>query len=60
MVIKEQVDSAEILRSVLAQVAPGTALRDGLERILRGSTGALIVLGQDKTCLLYTSDAADE
>jgi diadenylate cyclase len=32
-------------RAALAAVAPGTALRDGLERILRGSTGALIVLG---------------
>jgi len=29
-------------------MAPGTALRDGLERILRGRTGALIVLGYDK------------
>jgi len=28
-------------------VAPGTALRDGLERIVRGNTGALIVLGFD-------------
>jgi diadenylate cyclase len=33
----------------LALVAPGTALRDGLERILRGRTGALIVLGHDRT-----------
>ena len=32
----------------LATVAPGTALRDGLERILRGRTGGLIVLGYDK------------
>jgi len=32
----------------LAAVAPGTELRDGLERILRGRTGALIVLGHDK------------
>ena len=39
----------ELLRSTLAAVAPGTELRDGLERILRGRTGALIVLGQDKT-----------
>jgi diadenylate cyclase len=31
--------------AVLRQVAPGTALRDGLERILRASTGALLVLG---------------
>ncbi|MDP9436308.1 MAG: DNA integrity scanning diadenylate cyclase DisA [Actinomycetota bacterium] len=37
------------LRSTLAAVAPGTALRDGLERILRGNTGALIVLGHDRT-----------
>jgi diadenylate cyclase len=38
----------DLLRSTLAAVAPGTALRDGLERILRGNTGALIVLGYDK------------
>jgi diadenylate cyclase len=37
------------LRTVLATVAPGTALRDGLERILRGNTGALVVIGWDKT-----------
>jgi diadenylate cyclase len=36
------------LRNVLASVAPGTWLRDGLERILRGSTGALIVVGFDE------------
>ena len=36
------------LRATLALVAPGTALRDGLERILRGRTGALIVLGHDR------------
>jgi diadenylate cyclase len=34
-------------RAALAVVAPGTALRDGLERIVRGNTGALIVLGYD-------------
>jgi diadenylate cyclase len=32
----------------LATVAPGTPLRDGLERILRGRTGGLMVLGYDK------------
>jgi diadenylate cyclase len=36
------------LRSVLATVAPGTELRDGLERILRGNTGALVVVGFDR------------
>lgn len=42
-------DPEAVLRQVLAMVAPGTALRDGLERILRGRTGGLIVLGHDKT-----------
>ena len=41
-------DDDEALRGVLAAVAPGTWLRDGLERILRGNTGALIVLGWDR------------
>jgi diadenylate cyclase len=34
-------------RATLAMVAPGTALRDGLERIVRGNTGALVVVGWD-------------
>lgn len=38
----------DVLRTVLAAVAPGTQLRDALERILRGRTGALIVIGHDK------------
>jgi diadenylate cyclase len=37
------------LRTTLANIAPGTSLRAGLERILRGRTGALIVLGGDRT-----------
>src|SRR2546421_10072997 len=41
--------SSDPLRATLALMAPGTALRDGLERILRGRTGALIVLGHDRT-----------
>jgi diadenylate cyclase len=43
------IDRDDPLRATLALMAPGTALRDGLERILRGRTGALIVLGHDKT-----------
>ncbi len=31
----------------LRALAPGTPMRDGLERILRGRTGALVVLGED-------------
>jgi len=38
----------EQLLATLAAAAPGTALRDGLERILRGNTGGLIVLGYDR------------
>ncbi|GAA4284686.1 DNA integrity scanning diadenylate cyclase DisA [Brevibacterium daeguense] len=41
--------SSELLLSTLAAAAPGTELRDGLERILRGRTGALIVLGSSRT-----------
>lgn len=37
----------DLLRITLAAVAPGTELRDGIERIIRGRTGALIVLGHD-------------
>src|SRR5512146_340535 len=38
----------DLFRSTLAAVAPGTPLRDGLERILRGNTGGLVVLGHDR------------
>ena len=37
-----------LVRETLTLVAPGTVLRDGLERILRGRTGAIIVLGYDE------------
>lgn len=40
--------SEDLLLATLRSVAPGTPLRDGLERILRGRTGALIVLGHDR------------
>ena len=45
----ERTDEQLRLRATLASIAPGTALRDGLERILRGRTGALIVIGTDRT-----------
>ena len=38
-----------VRRDTLRLLAPGTALRDGLERILRGNTGALVILGTDRT-----------
>ncbi|MDN5894142.1 MAG: DNA integrity scanning diadenylate cyclase DisA [Nocardioides sp.] len=49
MVNIERSEDTLRLRATLASIAPGTALRDGLERILRGRTGALIVLGLDPT-----------
>ncbi len=42
------VDPDQVLRQALTMVAPGTVLRDGLERIVLGRTGGLIVLGHDK------------
>lgn len=36
------------LRTYLAQLAPGSPLRDGFERVLRGRTGALVVLGHNR------------
>lgn len=48
MVNIERSEDTLRLRATLASIAPGTAMRDGLERILRGRTGALIVIGTDK------------
>src|SRR5690625_209213 len=41
--------SADALRHALKMVAPGTELRAGLERVLRGCTGARVVLCNDAT-----------
>jgi diadenylate cyclase len=49
VVAADRADDVTRLRATLAIIAPGTPLRDGLERILRGRTGALIVLGYDKS-----------
>src|SRR3712207_8070298 len=46
--VSPAVDPEVALRELLGRIAPGTALRDGLERILAGRTGALIVLGYDR------------
>lgn len=39
---------AHTMRDTLQRLAPGTPLRDGLDRIVRGHTGALIVLGDEE------------
>lgn len=38
---------SELSHDLLKTLAPGTGIRDGLERIRRGRTGALIVMGFD-------------
>jgi diadenylate cyclase len=43
------------LIDALAMVAPGTPLRDGLDRILQGSRGALIVVGDGPDVLAICS-----
>ncbi len=45
--MNESVNVSATLRETLQRLAPGTALRDGLERIQRGRTGALVVIGDD-------------
>ena len=47
--MNDRTDEVLRLRATLASIAPGTPLRDGLERVLRGRTGGLLVLGSDKT-----------
>jgi diadenylate cyclase len=47
-VVNNQSHDVARLRATLAAIAPGTAMHDGLERILRGRTGALLVLGNDR------------
>ncbi|MGH8979430.1 MAG: DNA integrity scanning diadenylate cyclase DisA [Acidimicrobiales bacterium] len=44
-------DAGDPLRDALAMVAPGTPLREGLDRILQGNRGALIVVSDDPAVL---------
>ena len=37
--------------NVLKMIAPGTAIREGLDNILKSKTGALIVIGENKEVL---------
>lgn len=55
----ETPSDTDLLRETLKAVAPGTELRDGLERILRGRTGALIVFGLDDTVEAMSSGGFD-
>jgi diadenylate cyclase len=43
-----QAPPVEFMESALAMVAPGTALREGLDSVLAARTGALIVIGDSE------------
>jgi hypothetical protein len=47
-IVASDLDRHRRLLNYLAMMAPGTPLRDAFERILRGRTGALVVLGRNK------------
>jgi diadenylate cyclase len=45
----------ETMRDALARVAPGTPLRDGIDRVVRAKAGALLVLSDDADVLSICS-----
>ena len=45
----------DALHRALAQVAPGTALRDGIDRVVRAKMGALVVVSDDPEVLAICS-----
>src|SRR6188472_4137041 len=47
--------AADALHAALAAVAPGTPLRDGLDRIVRAKMGALLVLSDEPAVLEISS-----
>lgn len=48
-------DDVATMRTMLHEIAPGTVLREGIDRILRGRTGAIIVLGYDESVEIISS-----
>ncbi|MGC5627482.1 DNA integrity scanning diadenylate cyclase DisA [Georgenia sp. Z1344] len=52
-------DDEATMRTMLHEIAPGTVLRDGIDRILRGRTGAIIVLGFDDDVEAISSGGFD-
>ncbi len=50
-----QPSSNDALHRALAQVAPGTALRDGIDRVVRAKMGALVVVSDDPEVLAICS-----
>lgn len=46
-----EIKKRDVMSSVLRFVAPGTAIRDGLENVLRAKTGGLIVFGYSEVIM---------
>lgn len=46
--MEETVKKEDYITEILKLIAPGTALREGLENILKAKTGALIIIGDSK------------
>ena len=46
--MEENAKKEDMLTEILKLIAPGTALREGLENILKAKTGALIIIGDSK------------
>ena len=46
--MEENAKIEDMLTEILKLIAPGTALREGLENILKAKTGALIIIGDSK------------
>jgi len=45
----------EVMRDALARLAPGTPVRDGIDRVVRSKAGALLVLSDDADVLAICS-----
>jgi len=49
--VVDRASGSQPLNDALALIAPGTALREGLDRILQGKHGALIIVGDEPAVL---------
>lgn len=52
-------ETGEVLMEMLRSTAPGTALREGLDNVLRAGTGGLIVIGDEESVLPLTRGGFD-
>ena len=55
MVVSRYSGANDAMRNALSRVAPGTPLRDGIDRIVRSKAGALLVLSDDPEVLSICS-----